>query len=198
VESDGVLANLVGNGDLILIRNLETAFEEEMRNCTVYKAYAARADEEGYHGLASLFRATARAEHIHASNHARLLRQMGGSTLVDIPEPRLKSTLDNLKSALVDQKFEVNSLYPTFFATAASLFDSTAVRSFQRALEADKSHARLFSDAIAHLSADGKSRWVYTEHDFYVCALCGYITEGLDAENCPACNYLSEKFEKIR
>lgn len=197
VESDRVLARVVGFDDPAVVRNLETAFEEEMKNYTAYRAYAAGADEEGFHGLASVFRATARAEHIHAGNHARVLRHMGGSTLIDIPQPRVESAIANLKSALVDQKFEVHYLYPTFLITAVSLFDSTAIRSFHWALEADKSHVRLHSDVVARLSGNGKSGWVYERHDFYVCALCGYAAENPEADNCPGCNYLWEKFEKI-
>ena len=183
---------------LSVIRNLGTALEEETKNCAAYKAYAAGADEEGLHGLASLFRATARAEQIHASNHARVLRHMGGSTLVDVPELRVEGAIDNVRAVLVDQRFEVDYLYPTFLTTAVSLFDSTAVRSFHWALEADKSHARMYSDVIARLSGNDRVRWASEPHDFHVCSLCGYMAENSEAENCPACNYLWEKVEIVR
>jgi rubrerythrin len=197
VESDRMLAQVIGIDDPTVVRNLATAFEEEMKNCTAYKAYAASADEEGLHGLASVFRATARAEQIHADNHARVLRHMGGSTLIDIQKPRVESAIANLKSALVDQKFEVDYLYPTFLITAVSLFDSTAIRSFHWALEADKSHVRLHSEVLSRLVGNGKSGWAREQHDLYVCALCGYTAENPEAENCPGCNYLWEKFERI-
>lgn len=189
---------LAGIEDLAVMRNLETAMEEELKNCAAYKAYAASADDEGFHGLASLFRATARAEQIHASNHARVLRHLGGSTQVDVPLPRVESAIDNLKAALVDQRFEIDYLYPTFLTTAVSLIDSTAIRSFHWALEADKSHARMCGDVIARLNGKGESEWAFEPHDFYVCGLCGYTVESARSENCPACNYLAEKFEKIR
>ena len=100
MASDRMFATL-GVEDLTVIRNLETAFEEETKASTAYKAYAARADEEGYPGLASLFRATALAEQIHAGNHARVLRHLGGSPTIDAPKPRIESSFENLKSALV-------------------------------------------------------------------------------------------------
>jgi len=193
-----MFTHAAGLEDLSVIRNLETALEEEMKNCAAYKAYAAGADAEGLHGLASLFRATGRAEQIHASNHARVLRHMGGSTQVDVPEPRVEGAIDNVKAALVDQKFEVDYLYPTFLTTAVSLFDSTAVRSFHWALEADKSHVRLYSDVIARLGGNDRVRWASEPHDFHVCALCGYAAENSEAENCPACNYPWEKVEIVR
>lgn len=193
-----MFTHAAGIEDLSIIQNLGTALEEEMKNCTAYKAYASGADEEGLHGLASLFRATARAEQIHAGNHARVLRHMGGSIQVDVPEPRVEGALDNVRAVLADQRFEVDYLYPAFLTTQVSLFDSTAVRSFQRAFEADKSHVRLYSDLIARLTGNEGVRWASEPHDFHVCGLCGYTAENSEAENCPVCNYLWEKVEIVR
>lgn len=198
MATDRMIAHVVGAEDLAVIRNLETAFEEEARTSAAYKEYATRADLEGYHGIASLFRATARAEQIHASNHARVLRHMGGSTMIDATTPRVESTLENLNAVLVDQKFEVDYLYPAFVTTAVPLFDSTAIRSFHLALEADKSHVRLYGEVMPRVNSSDKSGWAYEPHDFFVCALCGYAAEHAEGENCPACNYLWEKFETVR
>jgi rubrerythrin len=195
--TDRMLAHALGIEDDAVIRNLETAFEEESKNSAACKAYAVNAEEEGYPGLASMFRATARADQIHASNHARVLRHMGGSTQFEVPLPRIEGAIENLRSALVDQKFEVEYLYPTFLTNAATLFDSTAHRSFHWALEADKSHIRLLNDVLARVSGTGQSDWAGVQHDFYVCSLCGFATEEANGENCPACNYLWEKFEKV-
>jgi rubrerythrin len=198
MATDRMIAHGIGVEDLTVIRNLETAFEEETKTIAANKAYAVRAEEEGYRGIASLFRATARAEQIHASNHARLLRHMGGSTMIDVPMPRVESTLENLNAALVDQKFEVDYLYPTFLTAAVPLFDSTAARSFHWALEADKSHVRLYDDVMPLVNAAVKSGWAYEPHDFFVCTLCGYAAQTAEGENCPACNYPWEKFETVR
>ena len=58
--------------------NLLAAYEGELNSHARYKAYAAKAETEGMNGAASLFRAAARAEQIHAGNHARVFRRMGG------------------------------------------------------------------------------------------------------------------------
>lgn len=198
MAADPILAHVVGIEDLAVIRNLETAFEEETKICSSYKVYALKADAEGYHGIASLFRATARAEQIHASNHARVLRHMGGLTSIEIREPRVESTMENLRSTLVDQKFEVDYLYPTFLTTTVPLFDSTAIRTLQRALKADESHVQMYSEVMPRINANGKSGWAYAQHEFFVCALCGYMAQDQESENCPTCNYLWEKFERVR
>jgi rubrerythrin len=198
MEADGMGTHPIGLEDLAVIRNLETAFEEETRTSGAYKAFAAKADEEGYAGIASLFRAIARAEQIHASNHARVLRYMGGSTVFEAAAPRVENTIENLRSVLVDQKFEVDYLYPTFLTNAVPLFDSTAIRTFHWALEADKSHVLLCSDATTEVNAGDKSSWAYSPHEYAVCALCGYSVRDPGGENCPGCNYLWEKFESVR
>jgi rubrerythrin len=198
MATDRMFAHVVGVEDLTVIRNLETAFQEETKTCAAYKAYAMKAEEESFPGIASLFRATSRAEQIHASNHGRVLRYMGGSTLNEVPLPRVDGTLENLKTALVDQKFEVDYLYPTFLIAAVPLFDSTAIRSFHWALEADKSHVRLYSELMSRVNRDGGPGWEYEPHKFVVCGLCGYMGETIEGENCPVCNYFREKFEIVR
>ena len=59
------------------ISNLLAAYEGELNSHARYKAYAAKAEAEGMSGAASLFRAAARVEQIHAGNHARVIRHMG-------------------------------------------------------------------------------------------------------------------------
>jgi rubrerythrin len=113
-------------------------------------------------------------------------------------DPHVGSTVDNLRTALADQRFETDYLYPAFLNEAVSLLDTTAIRSFTWALEADKSHARLYSDAIARLNTSARIPWAYSRHDFFVCALCGYTAENPESENCPCCNLLWERFEIIR
>ena len=37
--------------------------------------------------------------------------------------------------------------------------------------------------------------WTRAQLEFYVCTLCGYTAKTTEAENCPACNFLWERFE---
>ncbi len=95
-------------------------YEGELNSHARYKAYAAKAEDEGMNGAASLFRAAARAEQIHASNHARVIRHMGGEAVATILPFRVKSTLENLKTALGGEQNEIDSLYPKFLVHATS------------------------------------------------------------------------------
>ncbi len=60
------------------LKNLLAAFEGESNAHAKYIAFAAKADEDGFHGAASLFRAAGRAEQIHAANQARVIKQVNG------------------------------------------------------------------------------------------------------------------------
>lgn len=197
MAADPVLVRAISIEDIAVIRHLETAFEEENKNTAACRAYASRADEEGFHGIASFFRAIGRAEQIHAANHARVLRHMSGPPSVQISMPHVEGSLENLRTALADQRFEVEYLYPAFLTAAVPLIDSTAIRTFHWALEADKSHVRLFWELLPRVGAD-KAGWAYTPHPFFVCALCGYVAQNPESENCPSCNYLWERFETIQ
>lgn len=55
------------------VTNLLIAFEEKSNAHAQHEAFAVQADLEGLHGVASLFRATALAEQIHANNHAKVI-----------------------------------------------------------------------------------------------------------------------------
>ena len=54
--------------------NLQAAFNGESNAHASYLAFAAKADEEGFAPVASLFRAAARAEERHARNQSEVIR----------------------------------------------------------------------------------------------------------------------------
>jgi rubrerythrin len=176
------------------IRNLLSAYEGESNAHAKYTSFAVRADGEGLHGAACLFRAVARAEQIHANNHARVIRELGGEPAVIIHPVEVRSTLENLDEARVGERYEIDSMYPEFLREAKRHNNTAAVRTFEWALEAERTHARLFSEAIAVL----ESGWLIAARSFYVCAVCGYTSEMPEGDRCPACNLHWEEFEIIQ
>jgi len=183
----------------ITVQNLLTAFEGESNAHAKYTAFAAKADADGLHGAASLFRAAARAEQIHAANHARVIGTLGGNAKCEIHPVEVKSTLENLKTALNGEQYEIDVMYPGFLQEATERKNTAAIRTFTGAMEAEKTHARLYSEAIALLAAGKKDSWIGEARDFYVCPVCGYTSETEEEhERCPVCNCPWEKFEIIR
>lgn len=190
--------------DLVLektatVANLLAAYEGESNARAKYVLFAAKADAEGWHGAASLFRAAARAEEIHASNHGRVLRQLGAEAKCQIHPAEVKSTVENLKAALAGEQYEIDTMYPAFIAEAATTDIPIATRSFNWAMEAEKTHARLYAEAIKLVENGTKDSWAATARDFYVCAACGYTTMTPEEQDrCPVCNLAIDKFEVIR
>lgn len=176
------------------IRNLLSAFEGESNAHAKYTSFAVRADGEGLHGAASLFRAAARAEQVHANHHAQVIRQFGGEPKASIHPVEIRSTLENLHEARAGERYEIESMYPEFTREARRQNNAAAVRTFEWALEGERTHARLFSEAIALL----ESGWLIAARNFYVCTVCGHTSETAEGECCPACNLLWEKFEVIQ
>ena len=181
------------------VANLLAAYEGESNAHSKYILFAVKADAEGWHGAASLFRAAARAEQIHATNHARVLRQLGTEARCEIHPAEVKSTLENLRAALTGEQYEIDTMYPGFIAEASESDVPIATRSFTWAMEAEKTHARLYAEAIELVEKEVLDSWAASSYDFYVCAACGYTTMTAQEQGrCPVCNLAIEKFEVIR
>ena len=181
------------------VENLMAAFEGESNAHAKYCAFAVKADEEGWGGAASLFRAAARAEQIHASNHARVIGLLGGHAECEIHPTEVKDTLANLGTALAGEQYEIDVMYPQFLQESEASQNVAATRSFNFALEAEKTHARLYAEAITLVGSGNRGSWAAEAREFYVCPVCGYTTQTEEEqERCPVCNCPEERFEIIR
>ena len=161
-------------------KNLMAAFAGESQANRKYLAFAKKADEEGFAGVAKLFRAAAAAETIHAHNH---LGVVGG----------IKETLANLKEAFEGEHYEFSDMYPGFLAKAKEEKNNKAVQTFHWANEVEKVHGGLYQDAIKSLEA-GKDLSV---SQYYVCEKCGYTIADSAPDKCPVCGAKKESFSKV-
>lgn len=172
--------------------NLQTAFNGESNAHARYLAFAAKADQEGLPAAAALFRAAAKAEEIHAANHAVVIRKMGGTPTAKIESPDVKSTLDNLKTATAGETYERDTMYPLFLKQARAEGNRDAIETFNFARNAEIEHARLYTEAYNNpnkLKAPGVK--------YYVCTVCGYTTTKLDFEKCPSCFNQKDKYVAV-
>ena len=191
--------SVISAENTVTVQNLLAAFEGESNAHAKYTAFAVKADADGLHGAASLFRAAARAEQIHAGNHARVIKQLGGEAQCNLHAVEEKTTLENLKAALGGEQYEIDTMYPGFLEEATARNNTAAIRTFTGALEAEKTHARLYGEAIALLAGGKKDTWIGAVRDFYVCPVCGYTSETEEEhERCPVCNCPWERFEIVR
>ena len=174
------------------MENLLAAYDGESNARARYIAFARKADDEGYAKAASLFRAAARAEEIHANNHAAVINDLGGVPKADVKTPDAKSTAENLDAAVKGESYERDTMYPGFLKQAREDNLKEAVRTFNLAMAAEAEHAKLYSEARAELAS-----WKSASTGFYVCPVCGFTTAELTFAKCPSCFTSREKFELV-
>lgn len=179
------------------VRNLLTAFECESNASARYTAFAEKADSEGLHGTAGLLRSIARSEQIHASNYARVIRQLGGEPEGQIEAVEVSNTLDNLIVALGDEIYEIESMYPRLLAENCRS-DNSAGRTLAWALEAEKTHARLLIEEIGRIETSNLDPQAVAQAEFYVRPVCGIVARIPEPDRCWACNRFCATFETVR
>jgi rubrerythrin len=150
--------------------NLQAAFAGESQAHMRYLIFAEKAEKEGDANVARLFRAIAFAEQVHATNHFKNLDGIGG-------------TAENLQVAIDGETYEVEEMYPAYRAVAELQGEKGAVRSTTWALEAEKVHSELYSQAKASVT-EGKDADI---GEIYICEVCGWTGTGEKPDKCPLC-----------
>ncbi|MBS1158898.1 MAG: rubrerythrin [Proteobacteria bacterium] len=155
--------------------NLMEAFAGESQANQKYRAFAKRAEQDGFGSIAKLFRLTAEAERIHAEGHLKALDGVG-------------STADNLAAAIGGETHEFSEMYPPMVKQAIAE-GHKARRMFEYAVAAEEVHAKLYQLALEAVK-QGKDLVA----EFYLCPVCGYIEMGKPENACPVCHTKPEKF----
>lgn len=161
-------------------KNLKAAFAGESQANRKYLAFAKKAEQEGFKGVANLFKAAAAAETIHAHNHLEVLKGVG-------------STLENLKEAFSGEHHEFSVMYPEFLVKSKEEKIGAATKSFHWANEVEKVHGNLYQEAIKMMESGG----VLPEKDYYVCEKCGYTIADAAPDKCPVCGAKKDEFFKV-
>ena len=161
--------------------NLQAAFAGESQANRKYLAFAKKAEDEGKHQVAKLFRAAAEAETIHAHAHLRVL---GG----------IKGTEENLAEAIEGEGFEFQEMYPGFLKEAQDEGNQPATISFKNALAVEEVHHGLYSKALEAVKTGSDLEAAA----IYVCPVCGNTVEGAAPDKCQVCGMPGEKFIEIQ
>ncbi len=159
--------------------NLKAAFAGESQANRRYLAFAQKAEEEGFTQAAKLFKAAAEAETIHALNHLRITDE-------------IKSTTDNLSTAVSGETFEFKKMYPEYISAAKQEGNKQAAWSFDVASKVEQVHAKLFLKAIDAV----KNKKELEKVDYCVCGVCGNTVEGTPPDKCPICGSPKSEFFK--
>ena len=158
------------------LKNLKVGFVAESQAHQRNLAYALKADQEDYPQVARLFRAIAEAEGIHAFNHLRLL---GG----------VESTQENLESAFERENL-ASSTYPQFIKEAKEEGNENVARIFSYSRDVERGHAGLYKKALERMVRD-------VDTTYFVCGICGYVSDGGLPDVCPICGAPREKFRRV-
>jgi len=162
--------------------NLKAAFAGESQANRKYLAFAKKAEQDGYEGVAKLFRAAAEAETLHAHAHLRVL---GG----------IRTTEENLLEAVEGEGYEFQTMYPEFLAEAEKEGDNrAAIISFKHALKAEEVHHGLYQMALDKVKA-GED---LSNQSIYLCTVCGNIEIGVLPETCPICGVPKSRFVEVQ
>ena len=162
------------------VDNAKAAYAGESQANRKYQAFSEKAAEDGFKGVATLFKAASEAEAIHAKKLLKVLSAVG-------------TAAQNLEGAIAGETHEYESMYPGFIKTADEEKRTDAVLAFTHAMKAEQVHATLYKKALDAIKAG---------HDIgrekvFLCPVCGNIEMGKAPEKCPICGVLGKQFREI-
>jgi rubrerythrin len=150
----------------------------ESRSSARNEAFAQKAEHDARPLEARLFRVLAQSESVHARRALLLLRgKIGG-------------TAENLQAALNRLNRAYEEEYPGMIRDAEQEGMNTARTVFSQTREVEPVQAALLEKALA---AGGEAADV----DYYVCQICGYISESRAPDRCPVCGAIPGKFKHV-
>ena len=158
-------------------KNMARAFAEESKSSVRDAAFALKAERDGFPELASLFRAIADAESVHARRFLLLMRG------------KIGDTKENLDAALSNEAYAAETAYPPMVEDARG--ESKAIKkAFMQSMKTDGEHAEFYKDAMDDML---KGRDV----EYFVCQICGHIHVGSVPDNCPVCKAVAGRFKRV-
>ncbi|HOJ51637.1 MAG TPA: rubrerythrin family protein [Syntrophales bacterium] len=153
---------------------LHQAYTGEAKAALRLKLYAEIAAKEGLPQIAKLFSVIAFSEEIHGKRALKLLKEA-------------RSTEDNLKASFESEASVAEVAYGNFVKIAEAEGNRAAVLHFSQSRDVEEIHAKLYKEAMNHLLEE-------RETTYYVCTVCGYVSDGLLPEECPICNAKKDLF----
>lgn len=153
------------------------AYAGEAKAALRLKAFAEKADEEGYPQMALLFRVIAFSEEIHGKRALRLLRTIG-------------STEENLAESFESEEKVAGVAYGDFVKVAEQAGDRASSLYFSQSKDVEEVHAKLYKEAMDNLLEERHTT-------YHVCTVCGYVSDGVLPDTCPICGVPKEKFQQF-
>jgi rubrerythrin len=81
--------------------------------------------------------------------------------------------------------------YDNFLKLAGDLKDDAASTIFSNSRDVEDAHAKLYDKAVNHLIGE-------RETTYYVCQVCGYVSDGIWPDVCPVCGAPKDQFVEFK
>ena len=153
-------------------------YEGEAKAALRLKLFGKKAEEEDLPQIAKLFRVIAFSEEIHGERALRMLRE-------------IKDTDTNLKESFQSETNIAGVAFEDFIELAERVGDMAASTIFSNSRDVEDGHAKLYKGAINHLIGE-------RETTYYVCQVCGYVSDGVWPEECPVCAAPRDQFVEFK
>ncbi len=153
-------------------------YEGEAKAALRLKIFARKAEQEELPQMAKLFRVIAFSEEVHGERALRMLRE-------------IKDTESHLKESFQSETRIAGVAYDQFVELAEEMGDAMASNIFSNARDVEDGHAKLYKKAINHLIGEH-------ETTYYVCQVCGYVSDGTWPEACPVCSAPKDQFVEFK
>ncbi len=182
--------------------NLKEAINGESNAKRKYELFEEQAVKENLNEIALLFKAASYAESLHIKNHFKALSVITKATVnpeefVKVDDNELKNhvqdTRANLQEAIDGETYEFKKMYKQFVKNAIKEGDLVSELTFRLAREAEKVHAKLYSNYLKQLEKNKEFEPV----EIYVCTICGNIEFTPLPDICPVCDHDKKFFKKI-
>ena len=154
------------------------AYEAEAKAALRLKIFAKKAEEEDLSQIAKLFRVIAFSEEIHGERAFRMMT-------------KIKDTDANLQESFGSETRVAGVAYEGFIGLAEEAGDVGASTIFSNSRDVEDGHANLYKKAINHLIGE-------RETTYYVCKVCGYVSDGTQPDPCPVCSAPSDQFVEFK
>ncbi|MFZ7112280.1 MAG: rubrerythrin family protein [Desulfatiglandales bacterium] len=153
---------------------LHQVYTGEAKAALRLKVFAHKADEEGFPQIAKLFRVIAYSEEIHGALALRVLKE-------------IESTENNLNESFRSETGVAQVAYEEFLRLAYETGEKGAAWLFTQNRDVEETHAGLYKKALNDLMSDRVTT-------YYVCSMCGWVSDGVLPDECPVCGTKKEKF----
>ena len=153
-------------------------YEGEAKAALRLKVFAKKADQEDLPQIAKLFRVIALSEEIHGERALRMLRE-------------IRDTDTNLKESFQSETRVAGVAYDSFVELAEERGDVPASTLFSNSRDVEDGHAKLYKHAMNDLIGE-------RETTYYVCQVCGYVSEVVLPETCPVCSAPKDQFVEFK